>query len=102
MNCNVCRDGFRNYFFRPLRCPHENEEDAHPEEEAVVECLSNAFRFHTQLIDRPDTFTALCGCEYPRWCRLVSSREWIDDDLFEITSPERSCCCCPRRQAEVR
>ena len=40
----------------------------------------------------PAGFSAACSCEYPRWCQLVSNREWISDDLFEITQEEEGCC----------
>ena len=41
-------------------------------------------------------FSAACACEYPRWCRLVSNRAFVDDDVFEITAeePVRCCGCC--------
>ena len=31
MNCPVCRDGFRNYYYRPLKCPHSAQKELHPE-----------------------------------------------------------------------
>ena len=48
---------------------------------------------------RPTGFSAACSCEYPRWCHLVSNREWVSDDLFEITQEEDSCCCKPKQPA---
>ena len=50
-------------------------------------------------------FSAACACEYPRWCRLVSNREFVDDDVFEITAeePMRCCgCCCGATKRVVR
>lgn len=46
---------------------------------------------------RPTGFSAACSCEYPRWCHLVSNREWVSDDLFEITQEEDACCCKPKK-----
>ena len=31
VNCPVCRDGFRNYYYRPLKCPHSAQKELHPE-----------------------------------------------------------------------
>ena len=39
-----------------------------------------------------------CCCEYPRWCTLISNRDYINDDIFEITSEEPSCCCKPKNR----
>ena len=47
-------------------------------------------------------FSAACSCEYPRWCRLVSNRDYIDDDVFEITSEDPSHCCCRPKKRVVR
>ncbi len=49
------------------------------------------------IILSPVGFSMACSCEYPRWCTLVSNRDYINDDVFEITSEEPSCCCKPKK-----
>ena len=40
-------------------------------------------------------YSNTCSCEYPRWCKLVGNREWIDDDVFAITDNKPKSCCKP-------
>ena len=43
---------------------------------------------------RPIGFSSVCNCDYPRWCKLISNRDWVEDDYFEITAEEEACCAC--------
>lgn len=107
----MCRDGFRNYYYRPLKCPHTVQKELHPElsseddEESVEEWgeMYSGKRF--LLNDRPIGFSSVCNCDYPRWCKLISNRNWVEDDYFEITAEEESCChcccCCGAKSRQV-
>ncbi|KAK8823672.1 hypothetical protein WA577_002591, partial [Blastocystis sp. JDR] len=90
-NCPVCIDGHHNYFYKPLKCPHapnnqDEDKTIHPEDSSDSDSDS------LDSLVLPAGFSAACSCEYPRWCQLVSNREWISDDLFEITQEEEGCC----------
>ena len=110
-NCPVCIDGHHNYFYKPLKCPHApnslndcafrwigqdeikaiHPEDSFDSDTDSLDSLVLSSQVENMIIS-PAGFSAACSCEYPRWCQLVSNREWISDDLFEITQEEEGCC----------
>lgn len=106
VGCPVCADGHRNYYYKPIKCPHAFESEKtvlHPELSSDSESeMPMKLIPGIDVINSLTGFSATCSCEYPRWCTLVSNRDYINDDIFEITSEEPSCCSCKPKKMIVR